>query len=89
MSQPLDHGVDLLLLLVHESLFEGSLRRQSQFSEQVILPPSVLVSHIIQNTDSLLLLEWEIRLDLLGHGKTGEHSFLSRLIDVLIMMCIS
>ena len=57
MGETLNHSVDLFLLLVHESFLEGALRWQSEFREQVILSSLVLLSHVIEDANSLLLLE--------------------------------
>ena len=57
VGQALDHGVDLFLLLVHEGRFEGALCGQLKSLEQVVLSSLVNSQFVVENTDSLLLLE--------------------------------
>ena len=86
VGEALNHRVDLLFLRVHEHLFKGSFRGQSQLGQQICLPTPIDFAHIIEYTDPLFLLKRQLFSDFLWNVQTSEDSLLSGSIELLVVM---
>jgi hypothetical protein len=80
--------VDGFFRLVHELALERLLGRQVKCVEQVCLPILVHFGGVVEHLDTLLLLERQIFFDLLRYCKTSEHSRITLLIDLLIVVFV-
>ena len=88
VCKALNHRMNLLLLLVHESFLEGALGRQRKFREQIALSTLILLSHVVEDGHSLLLFEGQVSLNPLRHSEACEDALVSSLIDNFIVVCI-
>lgn len=88
MGKSLYHGVDLLLLSVHKLLLERSLGGQVQRCQEVGLP-TLIDGHFVVNYSHLLLLfEGQVLLDTFRHLKTGEYTFFSFAVQLIVVVSI-
>ena len=77
MREALHHGVDRLLLLIHECLLEWTLCREVQSLEKVGLATFIDLRHVVENGDPLLLLKGEVRLDCFRDVEPSKDAFFS------------
>ena len=85
VCKALNHRMNLLLLLIHEHLLEGSLSGEVQVLEQISLPALVHHLLVIEHLHLLLGLEGERGRDRLGDLEGCEDSLLSLSVDSLVV----